>query len=107
MHFDDAQFAAIQQYLDDRWPSPRTCPVCRRNPDHWRISETPVLLPLLTGSPELDVRDVEQAAGNLSAAPCVAATCSACGHVLLFSSTPITVGPVESLSGPRFSLPSI
>ena len=106
MHFDEDKLTASARRLQERWPSPRTCPVCRQNPDHWRISETPVLLPLLVGSAELDVRDLREAAGHLSAAPAVALTCSTCGHILLFSAAEMDVVPMKDPSRPRFSLPS-
>lgn len=106
MRFDQEKFAAVARYLDEKWPLPRTCPVCRRNPRHWRISETPVLLPLLTGGSDISLNRFEQAAECLSVAPVVAVTCSDCGHILFFSAAPMGVAPAAAGVEGRFSIPS-
>ena len=106
MRFDKEKLAAVERYLDEKWPPPRTCPVCRRSPDHWRISETPVLLPLLTGGSEISLRSFEQVAERLSVAPVVAVTCSECGYILLFNAAPMDVAPHTPGAGGRFRIPS-
>lgn len=106
MRFNEDKLAAVARYLDEKWPMPRTCPVCRRNPEHWRVSETPVLLPLLTGGADISIHSFEQAAERLSVAPVVAVTCSDCGHILFFNAAPMGVAPATGGVGGRFSIPS-
>lgn len=106
MHFDKDKLAAIASYLDEKWPLPRTCPVCRRNPMHWRISETPVLLPLLTGDADISVHSFKQAAERLAIASVIAVTCSNCGHILFFDAAPIGIAPAATGIKARFSIPS-
>lgn len=95
MHFDQEKLTAIEQFLDAKWPMPRTCPVCREDPDHWRISEMPVLLPLLTGRVDISLQDFARAVESLAVAPAVALTCSNCGYILLFSASEMGIAPVE------------
>lgn len=106
MRFDKARLAAIGQFLDAKWPAPRTCPVCRANPDHWRISETPVLLPLLRGHADVSMQDFARAVESLAVAPAVALTCSACGYILFFSASAMGVMPVDPGTEARASIPS-
>lgn len=106
MRFDKTKLTAIQQFLDVRWPMPRTCPVCRENPDHWRISEMPVLLPLLTGHADVSMQNFARAVDSLAIAPAVALTCSNCGYILLFSASAMGVVSVESSNEARTSIPS-
>lgn len=96
MHFDQKKLAAIQQFIEAKWPTPRTCPVCREAPEHWRVSEMPVLLPLLTGRIDIPKHNFARAAESLAVAPAVALTCSNCAHIELFSASTIGVAPVES-----------
>lgn len=106
MRFDTEDLHMIEQFLDSRWPTPRTCPVCRKNPDHWRISETPVLLPLLTGRADVSLQNFSRAAESLSVAPAVALTCSDCGYIMLFSATEMGVSDVETRTMARSVIPS-
>lgn len=106
MRFDHQKLADIEHYLNERWPLPRTCPVCRRNPENWRISETPVLLPLLTGGSDISLHSFEQAVERLSVAPVIAVTCSECGHILLFNAAPMGVAPAVTGIEARFGIPS-
>ena len=106
MRFDKTKLIAIEQFLDARWPMPRTCPVCRENPDHWRISETPVLLPLLTGHVDVSMQDFARAVESLAVAPAIALTCSNCGYIILFSAFEMNLVPVESSDEVRTSIAS-
>lgn len=106
MRFDEEKLTSIQRYLDKKWPMPRTCPICQENPDHWRLSETPILLPLLTGSAEISVNSFEQAADNLAVAPVFALTCSNCGHIMLFSAAEKNITPVDAGEEERYLIPS-
>ena len=106
MRFDEDKLAAIEQFLDAKWPTPRTCPVCRANPDHWRISETPVLLPLLRSHADVSMQNFARAVESLAVAPAVALTCSTCGYVLLFSASAMGVMPVDPGTEARASIPS-
>lgn len=106
MHFDKEKLSTIKQFLAANWPLPRTCPVCRVNPDHWRISETPVLLPLLTGRVDINMQNFARAIESLSVASAVALTCSTCGHIMLFSASNMGVAPVEPSAETRSSIPS-
>lgn len=106
MRFDEEKLTSIQRYLDKKWPMPRTCPICQENPDHWRLSETPILLPLLTGSAEISVSSFKQAADSLAVAPAFALTCSNCGHIILFSAAQKDITHVDSGDKDRFSIPS-
>lgn len=99
MRFGKKKLTAIEQVLDAKRPTSRTCPVCRENPDHWRISETPVLLPLLTGRIDVSTQDSARAV-----APAVALTCSNCGYILLFSASEMGVVPIEPHAEARSSL---
>jgi hypothetical protein len=106
MRFDRQKLTAIEQFLDAKWPPPRTCPVCRENPDHWRISETPVLLPLLTGRVNVSMQNFARAVEGLAIAPAVALTCSNCGYIVLFSASEMGVVSVESSAEARSSISS-
>ena len=106
VYYDKEKLTCIQRHLDEIWPLPRPCPICRRNPDHWRVSETPVLLPLLTGRAEISLHDFKQAAESLAVAPAVALTCSECGHILLFNAARLGVASVEPGVEGRFCIPS-
>lgn len=106
MHFEKADLTAIEQFLDAKWRKPRTCPVCHDNPDHWRISETPVLLPLLTGRTGISMQNFARAAKSLSVAPAIALTCSNCGYIMLFSASQMDLAPVESSTEVRSGIPS-
>lgn len=106
MRFGKEKLTAIGQFLDAKWPTPRTCPVCHKNPDHWRISETPVLLPLLRGHVDISMLDFARAVKSLAVAPAVALTCSNCGYIMLFSATEMGVVPVEPGTNVRTSISS-
>ena len=101
MHFGKDKLTAIEQFLDAKWPMPRTCPICRENPDHWRISETPVLLPLLRGHVDISMQDFARAVKSLAVAPAVALTCSNCGYIMLFSASEMNVVSIEPGAGAR------
>jgi hypothetical protein len=106
MRFGKEELTAIEQFLDAKWPMPRTCPVCRENPERWRISETPVLLPLLTGRVDITMKNFARAVESLAIAPAVALTCSNCGCIKLFSAFEMGVASVEPGTGARSSIPS-
>lgn len=106
MRFNKNKLTTIRQFLDAKWPTPRTCPVCQQNPDHWRVSETPVLLPLLRGRASVSMQDFARAVESLAVAPAVALTCSNCGYIMLFSASEIGVVSVESGEEERAEIPS-
>ena len=106
MYFGKGKLNEIVQFLDAKWPTPRTCAVCHENPDHWRISETPILLPLLTGRANISMQNFARAAESLAVAPAVALTCSNCGHIMLFSAAQLGLTPVELDTETRSSIPS-
>lgn len=107
MYYNDEMLRSIERFLEEKWPRPRTCSVCQRTPDHWRVSETPVLLPLLTGDSDISVESYKKAVESISAAPAIALTCSNCGHIVLFNAAQVGIASIEANGAEgRFIIPS-
>lgn len=107
MYFDEETLKTIEDFLEEKWPRPRTCSVCQQNPEHWRVSEMPVLLPLLTGDSDISVESYRKAVESISAAPAIALTCSNCGHIVLFNAAQVgIVSPDSNGVQGRFVIPS-
>jgi predicted nucleic-acid-binding Zn-ribbon protein len=82
MKLDDKQKKHLLEYIDQKWPEPKACPICK-NTD-WYLSDT-----------IFEIREYFEAAFKTSglAMPLIVLACKTCGYTILFNA--ISIGIIE------------
>jgi hypothetical protein len=95
--FTDEQLREIRDHLDEKYPQPRTCPVCRHEREMWLLTSAPVYMPVMTRDDVL-VDDSGRIRG-LMLFPSVALVCSYCSNMLFFSTGHMGLTPMGVFLG--------
>lgn len=74
MKLDDKQKERLIEYMENKWPEPQTCPICKNT--EWGISDT-----------IFEIREFFDGKMIISGTsiPLIASTCRSCGYTVLFN----------------------